>query len=134
MTDRPIKLPNAEHPITIAPTVGRVVVRAGDVVIADSTAALTLSEARYPPVHYIPRGDVEMARLAPSAHRTYCPYKGEASYFSVPLLGATAANAVWSYEVPYDAVGVIAGYLAFYADRFSIVVEPAAPIGAIDAA
>ena len=69
-----------------------------------------------------------MARLAPSAHRTYCPYKGEASYFSVPLLGETAANAVWSYEAPYDAVGVIAGYLAFYADRFSIVVEPAAPI------
>ena len=122
MTDRPIKLPSAEHPITIAPTVGRVVVRAGDVVIADSAAALTLSEARYPPVHYIPREDVEMARLEPSAHRTYCPYKGEASYFSVPLLGATAANAVWSYEAPYDAVGAIAGYLAFYADRFSIVV------------
>lgn len=120
MTERPTKLPNADHPITIAPAVGRVVVRAGDVIIADSPAALTLCEARYPPVHYIPRGDVDMARLEPSAHHSWCPYKGEASYFSVPLLGEKAANAVWSYETPHDAVKAIEGYLAFYADRFGI--------------
>ena len=122
MTDRPIKLPNADHPITIAPAAGRVVVSIGEVVIADSAAALTLCEARYPPVHYIPRRDVDMARLDPSAHRTYCPYKGDASYFSVPLLGDNAADAVWSYEAPHDAVKPIKGYLAFYADRFSIEV------------
>lgn len=122
MNDRPIKLPDAEHPITIAPASGRVVVRAGGVVVADSVAALTLREARYTPVHYIPRGDVEMARLEPSAHRTYCPYKGEASYFSVKLLGEKAANAVWSYETPHDAMKAIQGYLAFYADRFGIEV------------
>ncbi|GGJ02891.1 DUF427 domain-containing protein [Neoroseomonas lacus] len=122
MTDRPIRLPNADHPISIAPASGRVAVRVGEVVIADSAAALTLCEARYPPVHYIPRGDVDMAQLEPSAHHTYCPYKGEASYFSVPLLGEKAANAVWSYEAPHDAMKAIEGYLAFYADRFSIEV------------
>ncbi|MEO3472454.1 DUF427 domain-containing protein [Roseomonas sp. CAU 1739] len=130
MTDRSIRRPDANHPITIAPAAGRVVVRAGEVVIADSAAALTLCEAGYPPVQYVPRHDVDMARLEAGVRRSYCPYKGEASYFSVPLLGGKAANAVWSYEAPHDAVKAIEGYLAFYADRFRIeVCQPRAVVG-----
>ena len=123
MSDRPILIPNADHPITITPDPARIVVRAGKIVVADTRDALTLREARYPAVHYIPRKDVDMAQLARSSHASYCPYKGEAGYFDVPALGEVGRNAIWTYEAPYAAVAPIAGHVAFYADRFAISVE-----------
>ena len=120
MTDKPIKIPGPDHPITVTANPERVVVRFGDTVIADTRRALTLREASYPAVQYIPREDVDMALLERSDHSTYCPYKGDASYFSLPLLGDRAANAIWTYETPYDAVAAIDGHLAFYADRVEV--------------
>lgn len=122
MLDKPVKIPGPDHPIVIAPNPGRVVVRLGDIVVADSRHALTLREASYPAVQYIPRADADMALLQRSDHATYCPYKGDASYFSVPAGGAGLENAVWSYEAPYDAVAVIKDHLAFYPDRVEITV------------
>ncbi len=89
-------------------------------VLADTCDALTLREARYPAVQYIPRKDVDMARLTPSAHQTYCPYKGECSYFNLPSGDESGANAVWSYEAPFEAVASIKDHLAFYPDRVEI--------------
>ncbi|WP_439814871.1 DUF427 domain-containing protein [Zavarzinia sp. CC-PAN008] len=126
MPDRQILEPSAAHPITIAATAGRVVVTLGDAVLADSGGALTLREATYPPVQYIPREDAAMAQLRRSTHTTWCPYKGEASYYDVPALGARGANAVWTYETPHAGVAQIAGHLAFYPDRVSIAVQGAA--------
>lgn len=117
MTDKPVRIPGPDHPITITPTAGRVVVKVAGITIADSDAALTLQEAAYPPVQYLPRAHVDMARLERSAHATYCPYKGDCSYFSIPAGGERGRNAVWSYEAPYAAVAAIAAYLAFYPDR-----------------
>ena len=124
MNSKPIRIPGTDHPITIEPNPDHVVVRLGDRVVADSRKALTLREASYPPVHYIPRADVDMALLKPSAHQTYCPYKGDASYLGIRGGDAHLANAVWSYEHPYDAVARIAGHLAFYPDRFTIEIQP----------
>ncbi len=112
-----MKHPSADHPITITPTKGRVQVKFGGRVIADTTRAKTLQEASYPPVHYIPREDAEMTLLQSTSHKTKCPYKGDASYFSVQANGKSAENAVWSYEHPYPAVAEIEGHLAFYPDR-----------------
>lgn len=120
MSSKPIRIPGPDHPITIRPNAQRVVVKLGDATIADSRNALTLCEASYPPVQYIPRADVDMALLEPSTHETYCPYKGDASYLSVRGGDARLANSVWSYERPYDAVAEIADHLAFYPDRFVI--------------
>lgn len=117
MADKPVKIPGPDHPITIAPTAGRIVVTVGGQTIADTTHALTLQEAAYPPVHYIPRADVRMDALARTEHGSYCPYKGEASYYSIPAGGDRSANAIWTYEHPYDAVAQIGDYLAFYPDR-----------------
>ncbi|WP_454721418.1 MULTISPECIES: DUF427 domain-containing protein [Cupriavidus] len=113
MSTKPVKIPGPDHPITIAAHPQRVVVRAGGVVVADTRAALTLREASYPAVQYVPRADVDMARLQRTDHATYCPYKGDCSYYSIPGGGARAVNAVWTYEHPYAAVAQIAGYLAF---------------------
>jgi uncharacterized protein (DUF427 family) len=118
-----VKIPDASHPIAIAPSAQRVVVTVAGKVVADSRKALTLREANYPPVHYIPRQDVDMALLAGTDHASYCPYKGEASYFSIPAGGARAANAVWSYEAPYDAVASIKDHVAFYPDRVDSIEE-----------
>jgi uncharacterized protein (DUF427 family) len=85
--------------------------------VADSRDALTLREAGYPAVQYIPREDVDMTLLERSAHTTYCPYKGDCAYFSIPLCGKRGINAVWTYENPYDAVAAIRNHLAFYPDR-----------------
>ncbi len=120
MPERSIKIPGPDHPITVTPNPGRVVVRLGEKTVADSRNALTLREAGYPPVQYIPRSDVDMALLSGTDHATYCPYKGDASYFSVPFGGERLTNAIWSYETPYDAVAVIKDHLAFYPDRFEI--------------
>jgi len=117
MTAKPIRIPGPDHPITVEPTAGRVVVTAGGRVIADTRAALTLREASYPAVQYIPRADVDMAQLARSKHATYCPYKGDCAYYSIPAAGERANDAVWTYEAPYDAVAAIRGHVAFYPDR-----------------
>lgn len=117
MSGKPVRIPGPDHPITITPTQGRVVVKVAGHVVADSTAALTLQEASYAPVQYLPRADVDMAQLARSDHATYCPYKGDCSYFSIPAAGERGRNAVWSYETPYDAVAAIASHVAFYPDR-----------------
>lgn len=116
-----IKIPNAEHPITIEPTTGRVRVLSGGKVIADSRNALTLRESHYPPVQYIPRSDVDMQLLARTDNETYCPYKGDAAYYSIAPGGEVAVNAVWTYEAPYDAVATIKDHLAFYPDRVDAI-------------
>ena len=125
MTEKTIKIPGPDHPITIEPAHGRVVVTAAGRVVADTRHALVLREAAYPAVHYIPRADADMSLLQPTTHGTYCPYKGDCSYFSIIPAGQTGENAVWSYEAPFAAVAAIAGHLAFYPDRVdAITVEP----------
>jgi uncharacterized protein (DUF427 family) len=117
MTNRPIKIPGPDHPITISPTGRRVVVRLGGAVIADTTEALTLQESTYPPVQYIPRKDLDLSRVERTDHHTYCPYKGEASYFSIPAGGARSVNAIWTYEAPHPSAAEIKDHVAFYGDR-----------------
>ena len=124
MSDKPVRIPGPDHPITIERNPGRVIVKLGGAVIADTRAALTLREANYGPVQYIPRADADMSLLQRTDHATYCPYKGDASYFSVPSGGEGAVNAVWTYETPYAAVSGIEGHLAFYPNRVEIVQEP----------
>jgi uncharacterized protein (DUF427 family) len=117
MTDKPMKIPGPDHPISIDPNPSRVVVTVGGKVVADTRDALTLREASYPAVQYIPRRDVDMAELTRSEHTTYCPYKGGASYFSIPAGGDRSVNAVWTYETPFEAMAQIKDYVAFYPDR-----------------
>jgi uncharacterized protein (DUF427 family) len=112
-----MKLPGPDHPITIELSRSRVVVSVAKVEIANSRDAMILRESSYPPVLYIPRKDADMSRLERSDYSTYCPYKGDCSYYSIPLGGPKSINAVWTYERPYAAVGEIQGYLAFYRDR-----------------
>jgi uncharacterized protein (DUF427 family) len=141
MTSRPVLSPGPDHPITIERNPHRItvlmhppdalraeMVRADGSLLADSTNALTLREANYPPVQYIPRGDVDMARLQRSDHASYCPYKGDAAYFDIVALGPEGKNAVWTYEQPYPAVAEIAGYLAFYPSIASITEQAEAAI------
>ena len=125
MTDRPIKIPGPDHPITVEPNGHRVVVTLAGKAIADTRAALTLREASYPPVLYIPREDVDMAALSRSETRTYCPYKGEAAYYSIPDGGERSVDAIWTYESPYNAVATIKNRLAFYPDRVDAIEEVA---------
>ena len=117
MADRQVRIPGPDHPISIDVNPSRVAVTVGGKVIADTRDALTLREASYPPVRYIPRRDVDMTALERSEHTTYCPYKGEASYYSIPAGGNRSLNAVWTYEAPSEAVAQIKDYLAFYPDR-----------------
>jgi uncharacterized protein (DUF427 family) len=114
---KPTKIPGPDHPISIEKNTSRVVVIVDGNVIADTRDALTLREADYPAVHYVPRRDIDMAALTRSDHTTYCPYKGDASYYSIPGGGNRSLNAVWTYETPFEAVGQIKEYLAFYPDR-----------------
>ena len=118
---KPAKIPGQDHPIAIARNPNRVVVTVAGRVIANTREALTLREAAYPAVQYIPRQDVDMTLLQRTDHATYCPYKGDCSYFSIPLGGARAANAVWSYEAPYGAVAAIKDHVAFYPDRVDAI-------------
>jgi len=120
MTDKSMRIPSPDHPISIAPHQGHVTVRAGGRTIAETDAALVLKEEGYPPVLYVPRADADMAALEHSDHRTWCPYKGDASYFSIAGAGEAGHNAVWTYEAPHDAVAAIGGYLAFYTDRVEV--------------
>lgn len=124
---KPIKIPGPDHPITITPNPARIVVTIAGRVIADTTKALALREASYPAVQYIPREDVDMALLARTDHATYCPYKGECAYYSIPLGGERSANAVWTYESPFAPVAEIKDHLAFYPDRVDALEER--PVG-----
>jgi uncharacterized protein (DUF427 family) len=118
---RTIKVPGDDHPITIEHVPSHVVVTLAGSVIADTRDALTLNEAAYPAVLYIPRKDVNMTLLERTDHATYCPYKGDCRYFSIPSGGARSENAVWTYESPYEAVKQIKDHLAFYPDRVDTI-------------
>ena len=118
---KPIKIPGADHPISIEPNSGRVVVSVAGRILADTREALTLYEAHYPAVQYIPRKDVDMALLERTDRTTYCPYKGDAAYFSIPVGGERSIDAVWTYETPYAAVADIKDHLAFYPDRVDAI-------------
>jgi uncharacterized protein (DUF427 family)/CBS domain-containing protein len=123
-----VRVPDEDHPITIDGDTGRVVARVGDAIIADTKAALTLREAGYPPVHYIPVDDVVPGTLRPTSTRSYCPYKGDASYYSVVLPGGQQlVDAVWTYPTPHPAMAAIANHVAFYTDRVQVTADgPAA--------
>jgi uncharacterized protein (DUF427 family) len=123
MRERVIKLPGPDHPITVEPNPRRVVVTLGGEVIASTTRALALREAGYPAVQYVPREDVNMAVLSRTDTHTYCPYKGEAAYFSIAAGAARSVDAVWTYEAPYDSVAVIKDHLAFYPGRVDTIGE-----------
>ena len=118
MSSKPVLVPGPDHPIMIDAADGRIAVRAGGRTIADSDMALTLREARYPPVYYVPRDGIDMTRLERSATTSHCPYKGNASYYS--LIGGRS-DIAWSYEQPHPAVAAIAGHLAFYPDRVDAI-------------
>ena len=115
-----MRLPGPDHPITISANPKRIRVTAGGTVIADTTQALTLKEASYPAVQYVPRGDAKMELLARTERVTHCPYKGDANYFSIAADGKSIENAIWSYETPFPAMAEISGYLAFYPDKVRI--------------
>ena len=117
--------PSAKHPITIVRTRGEVVVYAGDREVARTVYALTLLEARYRPVQYIPVEDVDATLLRPSETTSYCPYKGDAAYYSVDLGDGTVfEDLIWTYREPYPPVAAIAGRLAFYANRAHVTHVP----------
>jgi len=121
MTEKTIKIPGPDHPISITPTRGRVTVLVNGRRVADTRDAVTLKEAAYPAVQYIPRKDVDMAQLQRTSHQTYCPYKGDCAYYSIPDGGERSVNAVWTYEAPYEAVSSIREYLAFYPSRVDAI-------------
>ena len=122
-TARTIKVPGPDHPISVERNLRHVVVRVAGRVVADTRNGLTLKEAGYPAVQYIPRQDVDMTSLECTDHTTYCPYKGECAYYSVPMGGERAVNAVWTYEQPYEAVALIKDHVAFYPDRVEAIEE-----------
>jgi uncharacterized protein (DUF427 family) len=124
MSEKPVLVPDAGHPITVTPNPDRLVVTLGERAIADTTAALTLQEAAYPAVQYVPLADVDQSVLERTDHTTYCPYKGDASYYSLVADGETRDNVVWSYETPYDAVAPIAGHVAFYPNVVDVRTYP----------
>ena len=120
---REIELPGPDHQISIAPSTDRVLVRSGETTIADSQSTLVLHESNHAPVRYIPLADVDRSLLRPSDLTTYCPYKGDASYYSIPSGGTKSVNAVWTYENPYPAVEQIKDYVAFYPTRVDAIEE-----------
>ena len=123
MENKQIKIPGPDHPIKIVRNPNRIKVVVDGKVIADTEQALTLYEANYPPIQYIPRKDVNIALLQRSTDKTYCPYKGHCSYYHIPIGGKKAENAVWSYENPHPAVEKIKEYIAFYPDRVDSISE-----------
>ncbi|MDB6083075.1 MAG: hypothetical protein JWN43_956 [Gammaproteobacteria bacterium] len=123
MSNREPRLPGPDHPITMERSGRHVVVTVAGHIIADTKSALTLKEANYPPVLYIPRRDVDMTLLQMTDHSTYCPYKGDCTYYSVPSGGEKSTNAVWSYESPYPSVAGIDHHLAFYPERVDSIQE-----------
>jgi uncharacterized protein (DUF427 family) len=123
MNEKQIKVPGPDHPISIERNLARIVVSVVGRVIADTRNALTLREGDYPPVQYIPREDVELSQLKRTEHGTYCPYKGDCSYDSVPVGGKKSVNAVWTYQDPYPAVVQIKEHVALYPERVDEIAE-----------
>jgi uncharacterized protein (DUF427 family) len=115
--------PGRRHPLTVRPARARVVVRVAGQVIADSRSALTLREADHPPVHYLPRQDVDMTALERADHESYCPFTGDAAYYSIPAAGERGVHAVWTYEAPHEVAGRIKDHLAFYPNRMDSIEE-----------
>lgn len=130
MPERVSKEPGPDHPITVGPAAERVRVLLAGEVIADSTRALVLREAAYPPVFYLPRIDASMERLVASDRRTWCPYKGEAAYYGIRADGGTVEDAVWTYDPASPAVAAITGHLAFDPGRVDQI--ETAPLGVAD--
>jgi uncharacterized protein (DUF427 family) len=115
------KTPGSDHPITISPAVGKVRVTVAGRIVAESAQALQLDEKGYAPVYYLPRNDTDMSLLVRTTHYTYCPYKGDCTYYSIPIGGSKSEYAVWTYEQPYEAVARIKEYLAFYPSRIDAI-------------
>lgn len=115
---------NPDKVITIEPYRGAVTVSAGDVVIARSTRARLLSEPPYPAVFYIPFDDIDLSKLARTEHSTHCPYKGNASYWSVLPAGDSGRDAMWAYEQPFDEVVEIRDHGAFYTGKVTVETKP----------
>jgi uncharacterized protein (DUF427 family) len=122
MTDaRPRLTPGPDHPITVERWPGHVTVQSGSVVLAETDRALEMHEAVYPAVFYVPLGDVDQHHLERSEHHSWCPYKGQASYFDIVDTGEQDVSAaVWYYDDPSPAVADIEGHVAFYTDRVSV--------------
>ena len=117
MNAKTVKRPGPDHPIKVEANPSRILVKVAGRIIADSRHALTMHEAAYTPVHYIPRDEVDMSLLERTDHASYCPYKGDASYYSIPVGAARSINSIWTYETPYEAVAQIRDHLAFYPER-----------------
>jgi uncharacterized protein (DUF427 family) len=126
MAENVVLQPGPDHPITVLANPRRVIVAAGGRIIANSTNALTLQEANYPAVQYIPMADVDQTLLQRTDSQTYCPYKGEASYYSIPGTGDSTPDALWVYESPFPAVAQIKDHAAFYPDRVDSIDEQVA--------
>ena len=124
MNDKRAKVPGPDHPITIERNPARVVVVVAGRIIADTCDAVTLREASYAAVQYVPRKDVDMSALERTAHVTFCPYKGDCAYYSIVIGGRRSINAVWTYEAPFPPVAEIQGHLAFYPERVDSIEEP----------
>ena len=123
MLSKPIKVPDSAHPITVEPTLKRIVVKAAGRVLADSARALALQESGRPAVLYIPRADVRLDALERSSTASYCPYKGEAQHYDVAAESTRIVNACWSYEEPYWAVAEIERHIAFDPNRIDCIEE-----------
>ena len=123
MADKPVLQPSEKHPITVTPNPARIVVTVAGKVVADTRRALTLQESTYPAVQYIPIEDVDRALLERTETTSYCPFKGDASYYSIPAGGDKSVDAIWVYEAPHDAVKEIKDHVAFYPDRVDAIEE-----------
>jgi uncharacterized protein (DUF427 family) len=120
MSEKQVLVPGPDHPITVTPADRTVTVRFGGRLIAKTDDALVLQESAYPPVHYLPLDAVDPEVLEASDHATYCPFKGDASYYSLLDGDTVIADAVWTYIAPYDAVAEIADHVAFYPQHVEI--------------
>jgi uncharacterized protein (DUF427 family) len=123
MKEKQVKIPGPDHPISIQRNPARVVVSIAGRVIADTGNALTLREVAYPPVQYIPGEDVDFSQLEQTNHATYCPYKGDCTYYTVPTGGKKSVNAMWSYKDPFPDVVQLRGHVAFYPERVDEIAE-----------
>ena len=116
-----IRIPGPDHPITVSPAERKVRVTVAGRIVAESTRALRLEEKGYPPVYYLPRSDADMSLLVRTTHYSYCPYKGDCTYYSIPIGGTKSEIAVWTYEKPHEAVADIREHLAFYPTRVDAI-------------
>ena len=116
-----IKIPGPDHPIAISPVEGIVRVTVAGKIVAESTQALRLEEKGYPPVYYLPRSDADISLLVRTTHYSYCPYKGDCTYYSIPIGGSKSEYAVWTYAKPYAAMDSIQEHLAFYLSRVDAI-------------